>query len=143
MSLREPANGEVIRYAFLWKSEAEAGVEEAAKDRPCAVVMSTRRKDGELQVVVLPITHSPPDNPSVAIEIPPDVCTSIGLDGEQQWIRVDELNTFLWPGYDLRPIPGKKGGYSYGMLPPGLFSNIQRKVREIRKDRKLKASSRD
>jgi hypothetical protein len=41
------------------------------------------------------------------------------------WIRLDELNSFAWPGFDLRPIPGKAGRCDYGMLPPGLFQRLR------------------
>jgi hypothetical protein len=35
----------VIRYAYLWRAEHERGIEEGAKDRPCAVPLArmTRR----------------------------------------------------------------------------------------------------
>jgi hypothetical protein len=61
----------VIRYAFLWSSEARAGAAEAAKDRPCAIVVAVRRdSDGAVRVVVAPMTHSQPTDPDTSIEIP-------------------------------------------------------------------------
>lgn len=39
----------------------------------------------------------------------------IGLDDERLWIITTEVNRCIWPGPDLRPVPG--GGYSYGLLP--------------------------
>lgn len=41
MSYPEPKPGLVIRYSFLWSHEAEAGADEAAKDRPLAIVAHT------------------------------------------------------------------------------------------------------
>jgi hypothetical protein len=55
-----------------------------AKDRPCAIILAVdepapntaQRK----QVAVAPITHSPPRDMSVAVEIPPRVKEHLGLD---------------------------------------------------------------
>ena len=33
----------MVRYAYLWTHEAEAGAEEGRKDRPCAVVLAVVR----------------------------------------------------------------------------------------------------
>lgn len=60
MPFPEPYASLVIRYSYLWKREHEAGREEGTKDRPCAVVMAIMDQDGEWEVLVLPITHSPP-----------------------------------------------------------------------------------
>jgi hypothetical protein len=41
-------------------------------------------------------------------------------------VVVSELNRFLWPGPDLRPIPSAEAGrFEYGVLPPGLFRTIR------------------
>jgi hypothetical protein len=74
---------------------------------------------------VAPVTHRPPDDPAASIEIPAAVCRTLGLDGGRHWLRLDELNQFAWPGYDLRPVPGQSGRYHYGMLPPGLFGQLR------------------
>jgi hypothetical protein len=66
----EPYAGLVIRYAYLWKREFDAGRDEGMKDRPCAIVMTLIDEDGDKDVLVLPITHSPPANAADAIEIP-------------------------------------------------------------------------
>jgi hypothetical protein len=34
------------------------------------------------------------------------------------------MNRFVWPGPDLRPIPGSRQTFVYGMLPPRLFARI-------------------
>jgi hypothetical protein len=56
---------------------------------------------------------------------PPPLQRALGLDGERQWLRMDELNRFAWPGFDLRPLPGRPGVYDYGMLPDGLFAELK------------------
>jgi hypothetical protein len=66
----EPYAGLVIRYSYLWKREQQEGREEGLKDRPCAVVLVVTDEDGEREVLVLPITHTPPANPIDAVEIP-------------------------------------------------------------------------
>lgn len=142
MTLPAPAPGLVIRYAFLWSHEREAGRTEAAKDRPCAIVLSARRaENGDVVVVVAPITHSPPSAGQPCVAVPPDVASRLGLDDGPAWIRADELNRFAWPGFDLRPIPGRAGAFAYGLLPRPLFEQVRalileghRKARAVRRD---------
>ena len=125
--LPDPVPGLVIRYGFLWSHEADAGAEEAAKDRPCAIVVSVRRTAGsDPKVLVVPITHRPPADPADSLPIPASVARSLGLDGAPHWLRVDELNSFTWPGFDLRPIPGQGRRVAYGMLPRDLFEDLRR-----------------
>ncbi|HXV01273.1 MAG TPA: hypothetical protein VG166_12325 [Caulobacteraceae bacterium] len=125
----EPTPGLVIRYAFLWSDEARRGAEEAAKDRPCAIVVAMRRTAGDLDVIVAPVTHAPPtENDSV--EIPIIVARKLGLDAGPHWIRIDELNRFAWPGYDLRALPGRPGEYAYGMLPETLYKSLRLAILE-------------
>ena len=129
MSFPAPRPGLVVRYGFLWRHEYEAGAEEASKDRPCAVVVATSTgHDGDIGVIVSPITHRPPDDPRASIEIPPTICRSLGLDAGRHWLRLDELNRFTWPGYDLRPIPGRDGNFAYGMLPARLFEQLRQAI---------------
>jgi hypothetical protein len=129
VSFPAPRPGLVIRYSFLWSHERDAGAEETAKDRPCAIVVaSTREPSGDIRVIVAPITHQPPEDESASIEIPRAVCRELGLDSGRHWLRLDELNRFAWPGYDLRQIPGRTGEYDYGMLPPGLFEQLRRGI---------------
>lgn len=125
MSLPAPHPGLVIRYAYLWKWEYEAGREEGSKDRPCAIMMAVTDDEGESQVLVLPITHSPPHDTADAVEIPLVTKQRLGLDGERSWIMITEVNEFVWPGPDLRPVPGGDGSIAYGVLPPRLFEVVR------------------
>ena len=110
MSLPPPRAGLVIRYAFLWSHEAALGADEASKDRPCAVVVAARQQGGEeVRVIVAPVTHEPPSDPASAIELPSEVKRLPGLDAARQWLRYEELNRFTWPGFDMRPVPGRAG----------------------------------
>jgi mRNA-degrading endonuclease toxin of MazEF toxin-antitoxin module len=118
----DPQPGLVIRYAYLWRSEAARGREEGAKDRPCAVVLTTRRDGDRLIVVIAPVTHTRPDESRAAIELPAAVKKRLRLDDERSWIVTNEVNVFTWPGPDLRPIDPRDRalGFAYGYLPLGL-----------------------
>ncbi len=116
----------VIRYAYLWRSEFERGLEEGVKDRPCAVLLAVTDDAGDRKVVVLPITHTPPRDLASAVEIPAATKRRLGLDDERSWIVITEANRFTWPGPDLRPM--KSGGAStvvYGELPGDLFRKVR------------------
>lgn len=131
MNFPDPHVGLVIRYAYLWKRESDAGRDEGEKDRPCAVVMTIVDEDGDKQVWVLPITHSAPLNAADAIEIPTVTKHRLGLDSERSWIVITEANEFVWPGPDLRPIPGRDAStIAYGALPPRFFAYLRDKFLE-------------
>ena len=143
MSFPIPKPGLVIRYSFLWSNEAKTATE-GIKDRPCAIVVAVRRDpNGEIDTVVAPITHRAPEDPTASIEIPATTCKSLGLDSGRHWLRLDELNRFAWPGFDLRPIPAKPGRYDYGMLPPKLFRQLRDGILKRQKARAGRVISRD
>ncbi len=127
MPLPKPIPGLVIRYSYLWYSEYLEGREEGQKDRPCAIIASIQTDDqGNTRVLVLPITHSPPDHPNLAVEIPAKVKQRLQLDDARSWIVLSEWNEFIWPGPDLRRLPGADDStVAYGILPPGLFAAIR------------------
>lgn len=128
MPLPKPVPGLVIRYSFLWSHEAKAGSEEGSKDRPCAVLLTTTTREGEQIVTVLPVTHTPPADESLAVEIPAGTKARLGLDEARSWIVLDEANRFQWPGPDLRPVPGDKDAtVAYGLLPAGLYDLVRTK----------------
>lgn len=126
MSFPDPHPGLVIRYAYLWKREHDEGREEGSKDRLCAIVLSVLHDEGEPEVVVLLITHSAPQRAEDAIEIPPATKQRLGLDSERSWIVITEANEFVWPGPDLRPVPGRDGStIVHGALPPKFFVHVR------------------
>lgn len=144
MSLPAPKPGLVIRYSFLWSDESERGATEGAKDRPCAIVVAARgTSSGEIRTIVAPITHERPTDPAASIEIPRSVCRKLGLDGGRHWIRMDELNGFAWPGFDLRLRPGRSNRYDYGMLPQSLFERVRNGILTRQKARKGRIIPRD
>jgi hypothetical protein len=144
MALPEPECGLVISYSYLWRHESAAGQTEGVKDRPCAIVLAIDHKDTNGKTVtVAPITHTPPADPALAIEIPPKGKQHLSLDTGRSWIILDEFNKFVWPGFDLRSVPGKPNRFDYGFLPPALFSKIVARVLELRRAGKAVTSSRD
>lgn len=121
-----PSVGQVIRYSYLWREEHLAGREEGLKDRPCVIVVAVEVLDRDgLFVTVLPVTHAPPSDPTIAVEIPHLTKRRLGLDEMQSWIILSESNQFLWPGPDIRPIDGKKGSPVYGVLPYKLITRVR------------------
>lgn len=137
MALPEPEPGLILCYAYLWRHEHGQGRREGIKDRPCAVVAVTERGDSDLEVWVVPITHIEPLDRATAIEIPPRVNEHLGLDPKRSWIVIDEFNVFVWPGPDLRPIPGSRDVFRFGYLPPRLFEQIRRKLIKLHRQRRL------
>lgn len=133
MAYPTPVPGLVIRYAYLWRTEYLKGQDEGVKDRPCAVILALKVSDEETRVFVLPITHTPPDDPDAALEIPAGTKNRLGLDEEQSWIILTEANEFVWPGPDLRPktTEGDPTDIAYGALPKRLFE--QMRVRFVEK----------
>lgn len=144
MNIPEPRPGLVIRYGFLWSHERTTGSTEASKDRPCAIVVATSAgPDGATRATLAAITHSPPDDPAGSLEIPPAICRTLGLDSGRHWLRLDELNRFIWPGYDLRPIPGRGDDCVYGMLPPALYERMRQGILLRQKEARLRIQTRD
>jgi hypothetical protein len=142
--LPKPTPGLVLRYAFLWRAEFEGGQDEGRKDRPCTVVVAAPELAGETRVYVLPVTHTPPSDPSLAMEIPVRVKQHLGLDDERSWIVLDEINDFLWPGYDLRPVPGSKPErIEYGILPPRFFDRVRTAFLALAEVRRVKRTPRE
>jgi hypothetical protein len=94
---------------------------------------------GGTRVYVLPVTHTPPIDPSLAIEIPSRVKEHLRLDQERSWIVLDEINDFLWPGYDLRPVPGSQPArVEYGVLPPRFFDKVRTAFLALAQARRVK-----
>jgi len=134
----EPKPGLVLRYDYLWSREAAAGRDQG-KDRPTCLVAASDSLSRPRYVVLLPITHTPPDGDTIGIEIPAKVRQAIGLDDERGWVIVSEYNVDEWPNAGLSPVPGKPGVFSYGFIPPSLFKEIKAKFLELAKHGKSEA----
>ncbi len=144
MSLPTPEPGLVIPYAYLWRHEHRKGQKEGRKVRPSVVVLAVQdTKGGAPRVTVAPITHTAPTKNGEAIELPPRVKQALGLDDERSWIVLDEVNEFTWPGYDIRPVPGSKDRFAYGLIPPRLYDAIIARILELAAERRVAKISRD
>ena len=136
MPLPDPEAGLVIHFNYLWRSERDRGRDNARYPRPCAIVLAHRRAaDDETVVVVVPITHSPPDAETKALALPVAVKRHLGLDDAASWVVVDEVNEFVWPGFDLQP--NAKGEVAYGFIPKRLFQRIREGVLESARSGRL------
>jgi hypothetical protein len=132
----------VISYAYLWADRAERGHENAEKSRPCAIILSTADAAGATSVMVLPITHTPPRPSNSGIEIPAVTRKRLGLDEVPCWVIIRELNRFLWPGPDLRPIRGSTDTFAYGLLPPRFFKTVRDALVQRARQGQVTATSR-
>lgn len=143
MALPEPSPGLVISYAYLWRDEARRGRVEGAKTRPCVIVLSVQSQ-GERQVVtVAPITHTPPLQPDHAIAIPRVTKARLALDDRPSWIVASDLNRFVWPGVDLRPISRGSTQFAYGLLPASLYREVRDRVLTLARARRASVTPRD
>lgn len=142
MKKPEPEIGLVIKYDFLWSHERDKGYAEGTKERPCVVVTAIIRKDsGETEVLVAPITHSPPREGTVAIAIPHKVGKHLGLDDDRSYIIADEANSLSWDDAGIVPArPGKQ--WAYGRVPQGLYVQLRTAMLDLLNKRKLKTSIR-
>jgi len=120
----------VIRYDYLWTREAAAGRDQG-KERPACLVAATDSVATPRFVVVLPITHTPPDRNTVGVEIPAMVRQALGLGDAPSWVIVSEHNVDEWPNSGLAPVPGRPGVFSYGFIPPGLFARVKARFLEL------------
>lgn len=128
----------MISYAYLWRRESDDGQEEGLKDRPCAIVLARFQDDGDTVVMVAPITHRPPGSADAAIELPFATKQRLGFDDQRSWVMVTEVNRFIWPGPDLRPISRTEPSrFDYGFLPPKLFKQIIAAMAAHQRSRRL------
>ena len=142
MSLPDPVPGLVLHYSYLWQAEFTRGLGEGTKNRPCVIVLTITQEQGVRIINVVPISHVKPSEEGVAVEIPAETKYRLGLDEDRSWIYFNEANRFVWPGFDLRPVPGTSR-YDYGIVPPGLYRQIRDRFLAMARSRKLRITSRD
>lgn len=123
-----PAPGSVIRYAYLWANESASGQEEGRKDRPAIVLaLAVNAREGETEILVVAVTHLAPATPEGGVLLPSEEKQRLGLDDLPSWIITTEGNAFIWPGPDIRPIPGPAPGrLIYGRISGPLLRNVAR-----------------
>lgn len=141
MAESKPEIGLVIRHAYLWWNEARAGREEGLKDRPCVIVHTRRNEHRETEVYIAPVTHTPPEVPERALQVPQATKARLRLDAQDSWIITTEVNRFTWPGPDIRTVPG--GAAAYGLLPARMTRDLVQKIKDNALDRSLLVIGRD
>jgi hypothetical protein len=118
-----PEPGLVIRYDYVWTSDAAAG-RDFGKERPACIVVVIDKPGVPSYAGILPITHTPPAAETEGIEIPATTSRRLGLDEAPCWVKFSEYNVELWPPPGLYLVPGRHS-FTYGFLPPKLFNQIK------------------
>lgn len=107
------------------------------------LALTIRNDDGKTEILVLAITHHAPARPADAVALPASVKSRLGLDDDASWIVTTEANAFVWPGPDLRPIPGKRpASVTYGRVPEKLLQEAARSFLANRKRQRTAIVSR-
>ena len=88
------------------------------------VVVARIEAKGRTEIIVAPVTHSAPERDADAMEMPATVKRDLRLDSDRSWIVITEMNRFVWPGPDIRPVGGK-GDPFYGAVPDWLFVKVR------------------
>ncbi|TYC63955.1 hypothetical protein FMN50_01990 [Rhodobacterales bacterium] len=105
-----PSLGDVWDYPYLWSWQSSGGETEGRKTRPCALALVTRRKDGQTEIILVPVTTKEPAAGAHFIEVPQIEKKRAGLDEHLTlWVICDEFNSDL-PGQSFYFVPGGKIG---------------------------------
>lgn len=123
LSLRR---GLILNHCYVWFLDFDAGDELSDRTHP-VIVISIKPQPllGATRVLVLAITHSPPQVANAAVEIPDEIKAAAGLDAHRQWVVVNEANAFTWPGSDLRNVPRRDPPSPvYGTMPTDFLTVI-------------------
>jgi hypothetical protein len=85
-----------------------------------------RAEDGQDEVVVFPITSTPPSDEAAAVEMPVAMRERFGLQDGPCWAVVKEVNIFIWPRPDPRSPENPAYRYVYGSLPHALMLRVRK-----------------
>lgn len=137
MPLPKPEPGLVIRYDYLWLGET-GSARTSGKERPACLVATLDDEADPQLVLILPITHSKPKANTAGIEIPRLVAERLGLDHARSWVVISEANVDFWPNAGLAPVPGRRGTFAYGFLPPTFFEKVKSDFLKLFEKRRAK-----
>ncbi|MDP1641390.1 MAG: hypothetical protein Q8L59_04345 [Phenylobacterium sp.] len=105
------------------------------------VTAIVRKADGVTEVLLAPITHSPPEDGTAALEVPTKVGKHLGLDEERSYIIADETNSVAWDDAGIVPAePGKR--WVYGRVPQALSDQLRASMIDLISKKKLKSGRR-
>ena len=141
MNYPEPVPGLVIRFDYLWDADSQKGLSTSSKERPCAIVLYTKKSN---RTLVVPISHAYPEpgEEAFSLEIPAEICAEIGLDQDRNWVRVSEVNEFEWPSPEIRPRPDDPSRVDYGMIPEDFFMEIRKRLAAAVAEHRLRRAKR-
>ncbi|MDE0345453.1 MAG: hypothetical protein OXI66_06670 [Boseongicola sp.] len=103
--------------------EAAAGRDQG-KTGPTCLIAATDQAVRPGHVVLPPVTDTTPGGDLADINVPMRVGRALGLDDTPGWAVLSEHNVVEWPNAGHSTLPGQPGTYSYGIIPPALFSRI-------------------
>jgi hypothetical protein len=123
--------GDLIRYAYLWARQGEAGEESGRKSRPACVVVRTPGEAAAL--FVFPLTSQRPDASRAHLVVPEIECRRGGLD-HPSFLILDEYNRFLeTEAFGLeQPTP-------IGSFSPAFLRRIASQVKELASRRRVQS----
>lgn len=134
---KPPAPGEVFRYPYLWRREADAGETEGRKRRPICVAVVSAADPARTLLFIVAITSRPPGPARVALAVPEIEARRAGIDATRSWVILDEMNVdILERSYafeDRTPL---------GRFSAGFTRSIQTTLRDARRASRLGATSR-
>ena len=127
MPLPRPELGLVVHYGFVWSGADRRPPPDAGKYRPCLIADLIEIEDipgrKTLRVTYLPISHAAPREDEHALRIGTRVARHLGLTGEKSYLYTTYACEDDWP-FDLAQVPGRKGWFHYGVIPPKLFDAV-------------------
>ena len=126
MPLPRPEIGLIVHYGFVWSGPDHGPPPDAGKDRPCLIVDLLPEEilgRKTLRVTYLPISHAEPRKGESAILIKPKIANYLGLTAEKSYLYTSYACEDDWP-FDVVPVPGSKGKFHYGIIPPAFFNVV-------------------
>lgn len=126
MPLPRPEIGLIVHYGFVWSGPDRGPPPDAGKDRPCLIVDLLPEEilgRKTLRITYLPISHAAPRKAESAILIKPKVAKYLGLTAEWSYLYTSYACEDDWP-FDVVPVPGNKGIFHYGIIPPAFFNVV-------------------
>ena len=104
------------------------------------MVLVTRAEGHAETVFVLPVTSRQPAVPEDGEKLSEATRRRLGLPPEPCWVMLSEVNHFIWPGPDLRPVAHPAGSFcTYGLLSARQFRRIRDTVLQRARERTLRA----
>lgn len=139
----DPKPGMVINYGYLWARQAKQGMVDPQKYRP-SLILAVKEQEEKKLVYVAPITHTPPFYPEESLLMPMATKERLGLDGQNSWLMLSEVNKFEWPGVDIRRVPRRRErSQFYGFVPGAFLEEAQAKMMEMVELKRFKTVGRE